>query len=808
MGFLEISRASLKMYFDGNPPANQFLCRAFLCRGRLETPPATGSISLYVFCMCLVSYRYHFIVFNASVLYLQTARPLLQPGRCRHLVPSLQQVVQSLEEVADQDYSWRAELMMQVSLRCSLACLSSISPVPIPCRGSAWLRLLYCCVVSCMNYVLSGICRVALLLELALLALQEKHQKVAANCLEELKSAEEAVSTRYSLETSGNIARLKEIDKLDQWLQTAVKEGDAQAMQTVCAMQWSFCLPLLQRNFRRHIKTPLLNVAHVLEDMQSMLLEMRSQVHSELAVIEEEEGRLESSLTHLQKAMLLDNGTQRERLSSAARRLQLRGTLYEAPARIEDKAFMLIDLQPQRKTDIRPILVSVGLLLAPDDFQIVVDADDASGSTYSISPPHVQFSVPLCPYPEFHLSERNLSLFCGCYRVKLWATLAKTARKREAWDVCRAACRFCLLYDDGRWKTSETEDDDRCGCKEEKSSAECLHHRSERSQTCVKDLLRLLAEIHFISAEVSHHVATIFLNDNILSSFRPLLSRDWIQALSSYATSSFLRAAELGAEIREPWVVENAAIYLWNYSSQLLAAGEYQCSCMIHNQIVIDVNTSSMIKRKGLITAVKCSVCIVLLMQCENEGVAAMTRVLVGVEMLRCNLNPRHMEFSVPGLSALVDMASECSWPDAMVELQVWCQLATFCPRASDHSLLLLCTENVLKLKDAAVKSLSNITLGSFLFKLKIFFLPWSQVLISLLLLLPPSSLDRSYAEKAENPALCLAAARQCWNSCQPLTQTPEERLWLREPLEKILIALVQSRPKQAHVMYPSTDAF
>lgn len=73
-----------------------------------------------------------------------------------------------------------------------------------------------------------------------------------------------------------------------------------------------------------------------------MLLEMRSQVHSELAVIEEEEGRLESSLTHLQKAMLLDNGTQRERLSSAARRLQLRGTLYEAPPRIEDKAFMLM----------------------------------------------------------------------------------------------------------------------------------------------------------------------------------------------------------------------------------------------------------------------------------------------------------------------------------------------------------------------------------------------------------------------------------------------------------------------------------
>lgn len=74
----------------------------------------------------------------------------------------------------------------------------------------------------------------------------------------------------------------------------------------------------------------------------SMLLEMRCQVHSELAVIEEMEGRLEASLTHLQKAMLLDNGTQQERLSSAFRLLQLRGTLYQTPSRTEDKAAMLM----------------------------------------------------------------------------------------------------------------------------------------------------------------------------------------------------------------------------------------------------------------------------------------------------------------------------------------------------------------------------------------------------------------------------------------------------------------------------------
>lgn len=43
---------------------------------------------------------------------------------------------------------------------------------------------------------------------------------------------------------------------------------------------------------------------------------------------------------------------------------------------------------------------------------------------------------------------------CVSVRVKLWGSLAKTARKQEVFDVCQAACRFCLLYDDGRWKNT------------------------------------------------------------------------------------------------------------------------------------------------------------------------------------------------------------------------------------------------------------------------------------------------------------------------------------------------------------------
>lgn len=56
------------------------------------------------------------------------------------------------------------------------------------------------------------------------------------------------------------------------------------------------------------------------------------------------------------------------------------------------------------------------------------------------------------------------------------------------------------------------------------------------------------------------------------------------------------------------------------------------------------------------------------------------------------------------------------------------------------------------------------------------------------------------FAENAENPMLCVAAVSHYWNTCQPLTQSPEERWQLQEPLEKILMALEHTSMKHANV--------
>uniref|UniRef100_A0A3Q4HM04 Cilia and flagella associated protein 46 n=1 Tax=Neolamprologus brichardi TaxID=32507 RepID=A0A3Q4HM04_NEOBR len=741
-----ISTACLKMYFEGNPPANQFLCRAYLCQGQLKSPPEDFEEAVVYFLKAIEiskqEPRLHFMVFNASVLYFQTVQPLLQPGRSLHLVPSLRQVVQSLQEVADHDHSWRAELMMQVLSYLDLINMSScdFGSYSLKIHRDNELSLL----TSSLFMTTASCSLIAFLLELALLALQVKHQKVAADCLKELKSSGEAVMMevlcrRCDRRDSQSVvvipqARLKEIGKLDQWLQTAVRGGGPQAVQAVCATQWNLCLPLLQHNLRKCIKTPLLRVAQALEETQSMLLELRCQVHSELAVTEEEEGRLEASLTHFQKAMLLDNGTQQERLSSAFRLLQLRQTLYQTPSRIEDKAAMLMqqarDMPPQDKTHFRPVLVAVGLLLAPDDFQMVLDADDTS-------------KILIC----------NLSLFRGCFRVRLWATLAKTARKHEVWDVCRAACGFCLLYDDGRWKKTDS--------KMMNDLKICEINVFFLVQATIQKLLEEGVQLNSPAVPPQDKRFCVSEEDP-----HWVIYRDWIQALCAYTTSNFLRAGELGAEIGESWVVANAAIYLWNYNSHLLAAREYtrehSLFVFLRNRVLFvllcDAVAQGLIQplfgpapaedkgkkraEKGIAKAL-CEYALRIsnsTIPGETVPISARKRVLatwVQIHGLlqqqtgsKMNIppslyshNPLIISSSLTTTATtiifipsplstlhlkLVSMASECRWSNAVVELQVWCQLAAFCHDVKDYSLVCSCTKRALLLEEAATKSLNT----------------------------------------------------------------------------------------------------
>jgi len=52
--------------------------------------------------------------------------------------------------------------------------------------------------------------------------------------------------------------------------------------------------------------------------------------------------------------------------------------------------------------------------------------------------------------------------------------------------------------------------------------------------------------------------------------------RKWIQSLSGCAVSKFLRAASLGMQLDESWIVGSAAAYIWNYSKHMMYQGRQQ----------------------------------------------------------------------------------------------------------------------------------------------------------------------------------------------------------------------------------------
>jgi len=52
--------------------------------------------------------------------------------------------------------------------------------------------------------------------------------------------------------------------------------------------------------------------------------------------------------------------------------------------------------------------------------------------------------------------------------------------------------------------------------------------------------------------------------------------RKWIQSLASCAVAKFLRAASLGVQVNESWIVVSAAAYVWNYSKHMMYQGRQQ----------------------------------------------------------------------------------------------------------------------------------------------------------------------------------------------------------------------------------------
>ncbi|XP_052029594.1 cilia- and flagella-associated protein 46 [Apodemus sylvaticus] len=467
--------------------------------------------------------------------------------------------------------------------------------------------------------------KILLLFELGRLCLTLKNEPIACDCLLYLKKMEtedpskllEIEGLECELDTLRLESKLKMylrgaveeqlhiIKRLDNILQRAIRLGNPTTIHVLCTAQWNMCLPLLQHNLRHHLRKPLTNIAEILEKVDSLMIMMRCQIHMEMAYIEQDDDRLEPAIEHMQKAMRLDSlGLYKDKIKITYRRLQLGTMLYQSPDRPEDKATMAIE-QAKKATakdsarKKRAILVNAGLALAPDTFQIVLDSEnEAKVSTGKIKG---RFTY-LCAKARHHIlcvdkaagHLRRLGYENDKERIVIWAELAKVAWQQDVWDVCRTATRFCLLYDSVKTKRVTKLKRGRKKKGAEGSTHEWGPSEITLNKQMAPDLLRKIAEVSFISAEATVHflrLEGVQLNNQAIppedlsqhpagyvpeppeSNTEWITYRTWIESLSQYAMNNWLRAAEIGQELGESWIVQNAVVYVLNHNRHLILAG-------------------------------------------------------------------------------------------------------------------------------------------------------------------------------------------------------------------------------------------
>ena len=98
-------------------------------------------------------------------------------------------------------------------------------------------------------------------------------------------------------------------------------------------------------------------------------------------------------------------------------------------------------------------------------------------------------------------------------RLKLWFDLSRIARKQKIWDICRVSSRFCLLYDNEEYINKFLRANMITSAQKSQSN---LLVAVEYKSLYDRELMRNLAEMHFIFGEVIYLLAISSLNLFIL----------------------------------------------------------------------------------------------------------------------------------------------------------------------------------------------------------------------------------------------------------------------------------------------------
>ncbi|CAK4472097.1 unnamed protein product [Aphanomyces euteiches] len=638
--------------------------------------------------------HYDFLVYNASITYWRVARPLMRPGTARHLVESLQVLVDGLKTVNDKDKGWLARLhialahayeddsqltkggkaindavdlataliaavkadttateaivasssamthavhlleeasLVQIHLarHKDAECAKGLATAKKNLVSKRHVALLNLQSIKSSLTPVDGI-RAALvdlftsatglkidafwtettapppipddgsvdwetLVEVGMLAVQHHHVDVGRVCDKVLSSSkrltpsvriltdllrcclllqqDDAPDTIESAKRDPPLLdqRQREAQRLarhvdcvkvlERSLTAAKRVGHAHLIHEICVLAWNVALPLLEPHLRKHVHRLFQTATTLLEEIESPLVDLRAQMHFETAKCEIAADYLAKASVHVNKALALDYGTvaakstppppvenlkkttsslsvvgvasSGETAASARvldkhllplkRCLDLKANIYQEPDAVDDQALLLLE-QAKDAHDKNLKVTLLGKAIDILDLNPLADAPDDAAAALS--------------------------------RFQLWHRMALMAWQHRQIPMTRKAAAKAVQFSFPKQFSAAIQQGG-------------LHFILAES---------FAADIQAFAAKISNAAAlrlglAMPKDDKSTTTHTSAAAADAMLATILACKKSLIAQVALGLQVgvdaNVPWMVENAARYLWNYHLHL-----------------------------------------------------------------------------------------------------------------------------------------------------------------------------------------------------------------------------------------------
>eukprot|EP00912_Choanoflagellata_sp_UC4_P001869 UC4_evm2s1200 len=393
--------------------------------------------------------------------------------------------------------------------------------------------------------------------------------------------------------------RKKLLVRLRTTLRKALSLKDQELSQRGALLVWNCCLPLLQPNLRKEIRSDLEATSAALETANSNCVDVRCSINLELAKIAYD-AQLFSLVEHYLN--LAESFNPEGRFSSKiniARDLLFASTPDKIPENVptEQKVEAAIQqaLQAEHPKLQRAMLVKAAGYLYPDCFgtelipalERLNHSNDGNHTSRDDLVDALEREKILSKLvSDFIPTSLGIDNF-NHFRVHI--SLCRTARKLKIWDVAATISSFTLTLGKNLFNSEK----DALPLEEMQGY---LMERAHVYNIRAEASIQILSALQFKVGQEGHQ-SLMSLNDGIQNKNSNVLKKDvhfndkdihiikWLRSSVLNALKDFVEAAKIGQQIKQAWITQNSGVCLLNYTKHLMENSKYKQYIEIYDEL-------------------------------------------------------------------------------------------------------------------------------------------------------------------------------------------------------------------------------